>query len=124
VLRERRALGGDEAALAEAADELATGDIPTQRREAFRERKPWYRDGLAIGLVASGLAVWGAGLALGQVYGSPSAEESAAWAMMAGGVALAGTGGVLFFVPSVARSEEGGEARKSASFGFVGGVRF
>jgi hypothetical protein len=124
VLRKRRALVEDTAALAEAADALAVGDVPTRPDKASRADKPWYRDGVAWGLVASGLAVWGVGLAFGQIYGSPSAEESAAWAMMAGGAVVAGTGGVLFFIPSVAPSSKSGDSKMSASIGCVGGVRF
>jgi hypothetical protein len=124
IVRRTDAISWDAAALADGARRLAAGEPPgaTQGEPPARPR-PWYRDGAAWGLVAAGLAVWGAGLALGQTYGSPSPQESAAWAMMAGGAVAAGTGVVLFFVPS-APSAADPEAASGTAVGAAAAWRF
>jgi hypothetical protein len=122
ILRRRTVRAAGVAGFAQAAESIAVDDAPRGQTTA-PAAEPWYRDGLAWSFVATGVAAWGVGLALGQTYGAPSKQESAAWAMMAGGAVLAGAGGVLFFIPTIA-PPAGGDAKAGASIGFVGGATF
>lgn len=76
--------------------------VPLRSDGGVATDRKWYRDGLAWTLLGTGLAALGAGIAVGQVYGAPSSQEPAAWALMLGGGAIAGTGAILFAVPAEA----------------------
>ena len=124
IVRRSEAPAEDPAALTDGARRLAGLD-PARAAEdgAASDLEPWYRDGAAWALAASGIAVWGAGLALGRTYGSPSPQESAAWSMMVGGAVAAATGVVLFFVPPARRAEGSGEG-SGLVVGAAAGWRF
>jgi hypothetical protein len=99
---------GTDAAAAERAGAELAGAGGSRTAGGPDGSRPWYRDGTAWIVTATGLAAAVTGLVLGQVHGGPSAEEPAAVALMASGAALAATGVVLFLVP--APGDEGGLA--------------
>ena len=107
VVRRASAPTGDRAAVERAGEKLAGRGEDIGRSAKNAEAKRWYKDPLAWTLVGTGAAALGTGIALGQVFGSPSAHEQWLWALIAVGGGMAGTGVVLFILPSGSGAEDG-----------------
>ncbi|MDD5305894.1 MAG: hypothetical protein PHU25_01100 [Deltaproteobacteria bacterium] len=124
IVRRAVAPSGDAEAVATAAGVLGRdiGEGAARARDA--EASAWYRDGLAWGLVAGGVAALSAGFALGQVYGSPSRQEAWTWALFAAGGGLGATGLALFVVPGAWPANDVGASGGPVAIVAVGAVDF
>ncbi len=91
------------------------------------DEQPWHKDGPAWTLVGAGAAALGTGIALRQVYGSSSQQETWAAALMIAGAGAIGTGTVLFFIPVRAAPNKAGASAKKVrglAVGLATGVTF
>ncbi|MCP4606300.1 MAG: hypothetical protein GY847_38280 [Proteobacteria bacterium] len=91
-------------AIGEAGETLVRKLPKVEQRVLPAEKRAWYKDSLAWTFVGTGIAALSAGIVLGQVYGTPSNEESLAWALIVAGGGVIGTGVTLFFVPTYSGS--------------------
>ncbi len=110
-LRSAQTQSAAPAAARRAAASVAVGPEP-DTKVPLPTPRPWYRDKAAWALLGTGVAALGVGVALHNVYGSGTRQESIALATMIGGGGLMGTGFVLFFVPT--EETPGGKHRAKA----------
>jgi hypothetical protein len=92
--------------------------------ELREEKRPWYKDGLAWTMVGVGGALLAGGLALGQVYGTPSQIEPWAYALIAAGGGAIGTGAVLFFIQPFSSRSGIDSKEKNIAIGAAAGIKF